>query len=765
MRETKRAKGTSRGSRLSLSWLGPLSAAVAVAAAGSVEAIEFVEVTASVGITEHNTSWGASWGDFDGDGDPDLWITNHTLFPTLYVNDVGGTGAFTDVARSTIQDFGDAHGTQWTDFDNDGDQDLIQLGGSGAQLAPSPNKLFVNEGGAFVDEAVERGIDLPLGRGRNPLMFDWNGDGLLDLFYTALSRDDGADPAGIFEQAPDGTFLRVDGLLPADPLSQAPIFAQLTDITLDGVMEVGTYNRVVAPPTSEAWQIYDVGTAPFTELSAVTGPPQGNGVMDVAIFDVNGDLRPDQFQVRSKEDGSDLVQISPTQFEARIHPFDGGEGVDISTTGDMHLLIPASLFWAIDEIFIGANGYQPPSFTFTVDEDNPDHQGLAPFTQGVDRGIYVGYDTAAEKWQLRVSGGSELNTVVHTQDPITDLASIGFEYPAFTSLRDRLFMLEPGGFTEVSLPAGMLVTPCVSVTGGDFDNDMDVDFYLACTRTITNAPNVLLENNGQGAFTQVPLAGGAEGSELGRGETVATADYDLDGFLDLFVTNGAGWPPFNYGPHQLFRNTGADGGNTNHWLELDLEGVHSNRDGIGARVFATAGGKVQLRERSGGLHSHSQDHHRLHFGLGPNTTVSALTVEWPSGITQTVSDVPADQVLSLREPGPGCDVEVTQPAYGEGEIVTLSLARYANPAGGLTFGAQIRMSLEIPDGTVFTLFDVGGDGSLTLVPGQVIDLAPLPLKQVTGTFPMRGTFGVRCEIEDPGNGRILVSDEVSFEVQ
>jgi len=731
------------------------------ALASAAGAIEFVEVTAAVGITQFNTSWGSSWGDYDGDGDPDLLVSNHTLFPTLYRNQVDQDGTFVDVGPTLLFDFGDEHGAQWTDFDNDGDQDLMQLDGSGAQLDPSPNRLLVNVGGVFTDEAVLRGVDQPLGRGRNPLMFDLNGDGLLDFFYTALPRDDGLDPAGLFEQQPGGTFVRIDGLLPVDPLAQVPIMAQLTDVTADGVMEVATFNRQVIPPADEAWKILDTTTTPFTDLSALTGPPKMLGIMDVAIYDVNGDLLPDQFMVRAGQDGSDLVPISPTQFEARVHPFDGGKGVDFTTTGDAHFLIPADWFWAIDEIFIGASGFHPPSFTFTLDESNPDHQGLVAFTPGVDRGIYIGYDTATGTWQLRTSGTSELNTIVHTQDPITSLVSLGFEYPAFTSQQDRLFTLGPGGFTETTTAAGLGVTPCVSVVGGDFDNDMDVDFYLQCTRTITNTPNVLLENDGTGVFTEVPLAGGAEGATQGRGESVSTADYDGDGFLDLFLTNGAGWPPFNYGPHQLFRNVG----NGNHWLELDLEGVHSNRDGIGARVFLTAGGKTQLRERTGGMHNHSQDHHRLHFGLGPNTVAASISVEWPSGITQTINDVPADQVLSLREPGPGCDVEVAQPVFVAGEAITLSRARFSNPAGGLTFAGEIRQMLEVPDGTTFPLFDIGADGSLTLTAGALFDLAPLSTLQVTSSFPARGSFQVRCEVVDPAVGRVLASDSVAFEIQ
>ena len=80
----------------------------------------------------------------------------------------------------------------------------------------------------------------------------------------------------------------------------------------------------------------------------------------------------------------------------------------------------------------------------------------------------------------------------------------------------------------------------------------------------------------------VSAAGGAIGTQLGRSDVVAAADYDRDGFLDLFVTNGADpTSPFVAdGPHQLFRNQG----NSNYWLEIDLEGVTSNRDGIGSKL-------------------------------------------------------------------------------------------------------------------------------------------------------------------------------------
>ena len=124
------------------------------------------------------------------------------------------------------------------------------------------------------------------------------------------------------------------------------------------------------------------------------------------------------------------------------------------------------------------------------------------------------------------------------------------------------------------------------------------------------------------------------------------ADYDRDGHLDLFVTNGRGMYPFSEGPDQLFRNLGSD----NNWLQIDLEGTISNRDGIGARVFATTpDGNTQLRENGGGIHWAQQDQKRIHFGLAQNQKVSELVIHWPSGIVQKLKDVTVNQVLHVLE--------------------------------------------------------------------------------------------------------------------
>src|SRR5207244_6141796 len=101
-------------------------------------------------------------------------------------------------------------------------------------------------------------------------------------------------------------------------------------------------------------------------------------------------------------------------------------------------------------------------------------------------------------------------------------------------------------------------------------------------------------------------------TSTGRNDTVAIADYDRDGGLDMVIPNGRKPDPF-WGRTQVLHNICR----ANHWVELDLVGTFSNRDAIGARVTLAAGGVTQVREQSGGMHERGgQNSQRMHFGLG-----------------------------------------------------------------------------------------------------------------------------------------------------
>jgi hypothetical protein len=184
---------------------------------------------------------------------------------------------------------------------------------------------------------------------------------------------------------------------------------------------------------------------------------------------------------------------------------------------------------------------------------------------------------------------------------------------------------------------------------------MDEDIFLACRGGVQNIPDILLQNDGHGVFTVVPNAGGAAGAVglavgqgAGAGESVVAADYDLDGRVDLWVNNGLNLRPQhrNNGPYMLFRNTST----ARNWIELDLVGTSSNRDAVGARVYATAGGVTQYREQNEGYHRWSQNQRRTHFGLGSNTTANVV-VKWPSGRTDTYNSVAAGHIYVATEGG------------------------------------------------------------------------------------------------------------------
>jgi hypothetical protein len=146
---------------------------------------------------------------------------------------------------------------------------------------------------------------------------------------------------------------------------------------------------------------------------------------------------------------------------------------------------------------------------------------------------------------------------------------------------------------------------------------------------------LLMRNSGHGTFAQVNAFAQAM---VARG--AAYGDFDRDGDLDvLFSTNN--------GPAYLYRN---DGGNRNHWLQLKLEGTRSNRSAIGAVArISSAGGRQWQMVHSGSSYCSSSDL-ALTFGLGKDTTASAIEIEWPSGARQKLTNVPANQRLVIKEP-------------------------------------------------------------------------------------------------------------------
>lgn len=177
----------------------------------------------------------------------------------------------------------------------------------------------------------------------------------------------------------------------------------------------------------------------------------------------------------------------------------------------------------------------------------------------------------------------------------------------------------------------------------DFDNDGDLD--LAMTNGVRGKEESIIDTsilwrNDDGLFYDVSAEVGVTDDGFGTG--VIVFDFDNDGDQDLLIINHAGAPV-------LYRN---DGGNENDWLRIDLEGVVSNHFGIGAQIEVTPdlGGPTLFREVTASSNWLSQSEITAHFGIGQSDgIIDLVTIYWPSGIVQQLTDVPANTTLLIVE--------------------------------------------------------------------------------------------------------------------
>jgi hypothetical protein len=183
----------------------------------------------------------------------------------------------------------------------------------------------------------------------------------------------------------------------------------------------------------------------------------------------------------------------------------------------------------------------------------------------------------------------------------------------------------------------------------DYDNDGWKDIIVAQGHDLDtveiNYPNLhyrepmlLLRNTG-GSFVDVSADSGSVFRQPWLGRGLAVGDIDNDGRVDVVVAT-------NDGPAYVLHNETPT---QNHWLTLKLVGQKSNRDAIGAEVkLTTAKGSQFATVSTAGSYLSSSDK-RVHFGLGTESFAQSIDIRWPSGITQKLTTVHADQVLQIDE--------------------------------------------------------------------------------------------------------------------
>lgn len=453
----------------------------------------------------------------------------------------------------------------------------------------------------FQDVTSAAGVSTPNdmnGFGHGVAAGDFNNDGLPDIYvvnYTALNA--------LFLNNGNGTF--------TDAASSANV-AQSTTLEDRGVAAVdydndGDLDLYIATAASANKILYrNNGNGSFSDATNGAGLSdyglQGQGV-SWGDYDNDGDL--DLFLCS-------FDQAFKLYRQNGNHTFDdvsSSVGLDGSNESVQAVLFDFDLDNDLD-IFVG-RGTGSPNRLFvnrgdgTFDEESASRNLTDPTPHA--QGIAVGdYDN----------------------DGDLDLYMCDDRGP------NRLYRNDNGVFSEVAAQAGVAdASRSLGCTFADFDNDGWLDLYV-----INFGANRLYRNNGNGTFANQSSGSGADNSDRGYGSAVL--DYDGDGLLDIFFSNSGQ-------NSNLLRNTTAT---SNKWLKFTLRGVSSNRNGVGARVLVTAGGNVQTQQLVAGYAMVSGGGDlTLHFGLANNNTASRVEVIWPSGTRDVLTNMAANQALTIVE--------------------------------------------------------------------------------------------------------------------
>ena len=217
-----------------------------------------------------------------------------------------------------------------------------------------------------------------------------------------------------------------------------------------------------------------------------------------------------------------------------------------------------------------------------------------------------------------------------------------------------------GTFDDVTFAAGLGLHTQYLGWGTmffDFDNDGWPDLLVVNGHVYPEVdkqhlgsnfqePKILYRNNGNGTFTDVSAEAGPGITAATSARGLAIGDLWNDGQLSAVISN------MNAHPSLLVNQLKSK----NHWIAFRTVGTKSNRDGIGARVTLSAGGRARVDEvRSGSSYSSSSDM-RVHFGLGQTDKVDFVEVRWPSGLQEHFTGLTVDSVHELKE-GAGASAE------------------------------------------------------------------------------------------------------------
>ena len=583
-----------------------------------------------------NTGAGVALGDYDGDGRTDLYL----------VSTDGKNRLFRQVTQFRFEDTTDlagvdggeawSRGAAFADIDGDGDLDLYVCN------TEAPNLLYLNRGDGTFEEAAQRfGLDL-VAASIMAYFADYDRDGDIDMYlvtYRALKQN-----------LTDGQIADIE--IPADTvrsrseLKVQPVRARRAgdrQVSLDPEQwnDLNTGNWELSGQLDRLFRNEGDGT--FTDVTEAAGLVDYGLGLSATWMDFDGDGWLDLHVA------NDLT----TRDRLYRNQGDGTFGEELSS------FLPHT-----------------PWYSMGSDVADVNNDGLLDFL--------VADMAGSDHYRGKVGMGdmSVFRTFMEREWPRQ-------------LMRNSLF-LNTGRrrFMEVAPMAGIAATDWTwSVKFGDFDNDGRADVFftngssrddmnidrmgirfmevadqqgeaaaLEYLKTIPTAPtpNLAYRNLGDLRFEHMGARWGLDHDGVSFG--AATADLDRDGDLDLVVNH------LNE-PVGIYRNTVSQG----HRVLVRLRGAGANSFGYGAKVTVRSpevGIQVQQMLPARGFMS--SDEPILHFGLGADSRLEELEIDWPSGRTQTFRDLPADQLLQITEPvasreSPTMVAESTVPAESQFE--------------------------------------------------------------------------------------------------
>ena len=235
-------------------------------------------------------------------------------------------------------------------------------------------------------------------------------------------------------------------------------------------------------------------------------------------------------------------------------------------------------------------------------------------------------------------------------DGLFDIISTNYQNQLATLYRN----LGDLQFQDVTLIAGAGAGTLPLVTWGcgfpDFDNDGTRELFIAAGHlqdtveqydqsSTYKERNLLYRLKDDGTYEDITEQSGDAMLLVKSSRAAVFGDLDNDGDIDVVIQNPRDTPTV------VINETKTD----NHWILLKLIGTKSNRSAIGALVYVTAGGKTQIDEVRSGRGYQSAEDLRLHFGLGKQKIIEQIEIRWPSGSVNTLTNVPADRILTVTE--------------------------------------------------------------------------------------------------------------------